>query len=660
MKLNNWLGLLFHTIIVALCGALIWAMNYFASDWGFMYDHIAVKIVITLVPVLLYWIFAKILPGRAEKSRDFTSGMAILIIGLVVFGVAMFGFGGDLTGLEFGESMWTLPMDVFLLPAILVLSVWGLGYNIIGLVASTILPTIIFGISRKVSRIGREEEYEEVEEEEELDKEDILEEPIEARPAEEVQETVAADANFDQTIQWKKDSEETESKVDGKTQAVPVVEPKDEVKVTAPKIGGETLTQEEIEMILAARAQRRRQEGITEEEALEEEREEVEEAIKTLNEEGQEEPETEDLEKGPFEKIEDRDEEQAKEEDEEVQPVIPVAPVLEAEDEREEEEKPVPIKDEQKPVIDESEEEKAPVVEEESEPIIAGPAVKEAQDEVINLVEEDDSVEVDDEPSALVVDEVPAEDRAEDFIDEMGSKENEEIIEEPILSVSEDGFVETIEPEEPEKRGLKPESKAVQDAMEMTDRELDEETKAKLLKSGFDVDKYEYKLDGYDKAVDYDENHLREEMEKADRFGEYNVPGFLRKDRREGMEDMSSRRAKRESRRREVSEEDAETEEAWEETKDTFRNIFGSNRTRSRSRDSRDSRKRRSGSRRSRSTRPEESRSFEEPKFEIEWRSSQRDRSSLKRPDYGDITKKSFESGEENAKDILFEDENDK
>ncbi|NLY08746.1 MAG: hypothetical protein GXZ11_02420 [Tissierellia bacterium] len=203
MRLNNWLGLLYHAFVVAICGAVIWAMNRYGAEWGFIYNHIAVKVALSLLPVLLYWLLAKLLPGKKDKKRDFTSGLAIFFIALITLIVAFAGHRQELFSMGFGGSVWTLPLDVFMLPVILVLSIWGKGYNIIFLVAGMLLPTILFGLSRVVGRIGTKEEYE-VDEDEELEAEDdIFEEAATIESEEPLEEPLKEEVKVSQeTMQW--------------------------------------------------------------------------------------------------------------------------------------------------------------------------------------------------------------------------------------------------------------------------------------------------------------------------------------------------------------------------------------------------------------------------------------------------------------------------
>lgn len=263
MRLNNWLGLLYHTIIVVICGAIIWAMNHFAAEWGFMYNRMGIKIALTALPWILYFIFGGFLAKKKQRSLDFVSGLAVLLIGLIVVIIAFAGHRMELFSMAPGQSMWTLPMDVFLLPAILGLTVWGKGYEILYIVIALVAPTVLFGLRRLLSA-GKyrdeddEDEYDEEADLEEADEEIAENEASEGIELEEEPETKAVPivmqepVSTQKTMQW--NAEELQ-KAESELQK-PAKE-----KVT---VKGQQLSEEEVNMILAAREETLREEATKE------------------------------------------------------------------------------------------------------------------------------------------------------------------------------------------------------------------------------------------------------------------------------------------------------------------------------------------------------------------------------------------------------------
>lgn len=174
-----------------------------------------------------------------------------------------------------GQSMWTLPMDVFLLPAILGLTVWGKGYEILYIAIALVAPTVLFGLRRLLSA-GKYRDEDDEDDEDEYDEA----EDLEAADLEEADEEIAENEA----------SERVELEEEPETKAVPIVmqEPvstqktmqwnaeelqKAESELQKPAkekvtVKGQQLSEEEVNMILAAREETLREE--TTEEVTEE------------------------------------------------------------------------------------------------------------------------------------------------------------------------------------------------------------------------------------------------------------------------------------------------------------------------------------------------------------------------------------------------------
>ncbi len=149
---NNVRGLVFHifiTIILFLFNILI---GFSDTLSGFLYGNIIFKIILALIPMILYFNFSKAMNKRVSKKLDFLTGNLIILIALILFVPAFLMDGIDMFKMNIAESLWKFPLDLFLMPGLFSFQLLGFGYNMATLVLSAVIPGLIYGISIRRSR----------------------------------------------------------------------------------------------------------------------------------------------------------------------------------------------------------------------------------------------------------------------------------------------------------------------------------------------------------------------------------------------------------------------------------------------------------------------------------------------------------------------------
>ena len=127
-------------------------INFSAPVRGFVYSNIIFRVVLCLVPVYLYFNLGKGMSKKKPKSLDFLTGSIVFVIGLVLGIVALAGLGTNVFNVNVFSSMWRFPLDIFLYPEVYIIEVLGIKQNILTFIVALAFPSIIYGLSIKVSR----------------------------------------------------------------------------------------------------------------------------------------------------------------------------------------------------------------------------------------------------------------------------------------------------------------------------------------------------------------------------------------------------------------------------------------------------------------------------------------------------------------------------
>lgn len=158
---NNTRGLVIHIFVGLIIFLLAFFINLSKAVREIVYGNLVFRVIISLVPIILYYNFAKLLSKRQSPKLDYLSGNLIVFFGLILF---LFGFlltGRDFFSLGIGTRAFKFPAEIFLTPQIYMIKVLRLPYNAISLLIFTLLPTLIYGFSLRVSRekIRRQRSY---------------------------------------------------------------------------------------------------------------------------------------------------------------------------------------------------------------------------------------------------------------------------------------------------------------------------------------------------------------------------------------------------------------------------------------------------------------------------------------------------------------------
>ncbi|MDO5041078.1 MAG: hypothetical protein Q4D95_03210 [Peptoniphilus sp.] len=149
---NNIRGLVFHIFIIIILFLLNILIGLSDTLSGFLYGNIIFKIILALIPVLLYFNFSKAMNKRVSRKLDFLAGNLIILISLILFVPVFLVHGLSMFKMNVAESLWKFPLDLFLMPGLFSFQLLGLGYNMATLALSAVIPGFIYGISIRRSR----------------------------------------------------------------------------------------------------------------------------------------------------------------------------------------------------------------------------------------------------------------------------------------------------------------------------------------------------------------------------------------------------------------------------------------------------------------------------------------------------------------------------
>ncbi|CDZ74626.1 putative membrane protein [Peptoniphilus sp. ING2-D1G] len=150
---NNVRGLVFHIFIIIILFLLNVLIGLSDTLSKFLYGNIIFKIILALIPVILYFNFSKAMNKRVSRRLDFLTGNLIILIALILFVPAFIMEGFGLFKLNVAESIWKFPLDLFLMPGLFSFELLGFEYSMVTLALSAVIPGMIYGISIRRSRI---------------------------------------------------------------------------------------------------------------------------------------------------------------------------------------------------------------------------------------------------------------------------------------------------------------------------------------------------------------------------------------------------------------------------------------------------------------------------------------------------------------------------
>lgn len=149
---NNVMGLIGHVFTVIIMFLFVLLINFNQGISEILYGNFLFKVVLSLIPIIIYFLFGKLMSKKQNKLSDFFTGILIVAGFAFLFFIAYFGLGNKIYSLPVSGSMWKMPLDLFMLPQIFILKLFRLKYSFLTLLISALVPGIIYSISIKLSK----------------------------------------------------------------------------------------------------------------------------------------------------------------------------------------------------------------------------------------------------------------------------------------------------------------------------------------------------------------------------------------------------------------------------------------------------------------------------------------------------------------------------
>lgn len=149
---NNTRGLFIHIFVGIIIFLMAFIINLSKALRSIIYGNIVFRIIISLVPILLYYNFSKVMSKKKNPKLDYLSGNLIVLFALVLFVPGFLFTGKNFFSLAIASKAIKFPFEIFLLPQIYVIKVLNIPYNLLSLILATLAPTLIYGISIRISR----------------------------------------------------------------------------------------------------------------------------------------------------------------------------------------------------------------------------------------------------------------------------------------------------------------------------------------------------------------------------------------------------------------------------------------------------------------------------------------------------------------------------
>lgn len=149
---NNLRAVLFHIFIGIVVFAFAFIINYIDVVRDLLYGNFVSRFIVGCIPIILYYNFGKWLNIRESKSMDFLFGNLISLIAFILFLPSLLYYGFGAFNLSVGGSLLRLGFDLFMMPELYILNLFGISNGLINFVISLFIPSIIFGISLKNKR----------------------------------------------------------------------------------------------------------------------------------------------------------------------------------------------------------------------------------------------------------------------------------------------------------------------------------------------------------------------------------------------------------------------------------------------------------------------------------------------------------------------------
>lgn len=148
---NNMRGLFFHIFIGIIMFGIAALLNINQTVVKIVYSSTLIKVILSIIPLVLYYNLGKGMSKKANPKLDFFAGNMIILICILLAAISLIGIKSE-DNVQVAGTLWRLPMDMFMFSEVYLLELFGIKASAAKIVLSSFIPTIIYGLSIKKSR----------------------------------------------------------------------------------------------------------------------------------------------------------------------------------------------------------------------------------------------------------------------------------------------------------------------------------------------------------------------------------------------------------------------------------------------------------------------------------------------------------------------------
>ncbi len=158
---NNTRGLIIHIFVGIIIFFIAYIINLSKIVSSIVYGNLIFRLIICLIPIILYYNFSKIMTKKRTPKLDYLNGNLIILLAIILFLPAFLASGFDIFKESVASNAFKFPFEIFLTPQIYVIKVLNIPYNLLTVAIATLAPTFIYGLSIRISRekISKRQRY---------------------------------------------------------------------------------------------------------------------------------------------------------------------------------------------------------------------------------------------------------------------------------------------------------------------------------------------------------------------------------------------------------------------------------------------------------------------------------------------------------------------
>ena len=154
---NNILGVLGHLFIVAFVFLFLSLVHKGDTVARFFYSGVVGKVFFVLLPVFFYWLVGKLMSRNTGWVGVLLPGLGIVAVAFFFSLISLSGLGSSWMTKEVGESMWRFPLELFLLPQYVILTLWGLPKVEYTMMILSLFPGVVYTFSILQGRMKKKQ-----------------------------------------------------------------------------------------------------------------------------------------------------------------------------------------------------------------------------------------------------------------------------------------------------------------------------------------------------------------------------------------------------------------------------------------------------------------------------------------------------------------------